>query len=187
IVNVESGQVVEVDPKQVENQFSLYNIRWRPDNNAITFEYNQRGHQRYDVLELDAVTGQTKPIISETSKTFIDYSGKKYRKDLEKSNEIVWTSEPDRWNHLYLIDAKTGKVKNQITKGNWVVRKVINVNEAERKIIFEGSGRNKNEDPYLVRYYTIGLDGNGLKELSPDRKSTRLNSSQEKISYDVYC
>ncbi|GEM69721.1 peptidase [Sphingobacterium mizutaii NBRC 14946 = DSM 11724] len=168
IVNVESGQVVEVDPKQVENQFSLYNIRWRPDNNAITFEYNQRGHQRYDVLELDAVTGQTKPIISETSKTFIDYSGKKYRKDLEKSNEIVWTSERDGWNHLYLIDAKTGKVKNQITKGNWVVRKVINVNETDRKIIFEGSGRNKNEDPYLVRYYSIGLDGNGLKELSPE-------------------
>src|SRR5690606_19066173 len=81
---------------------------------------------------------------------------------------IVWTSERDGWNHLYLIDAKTGKVKNQITKGNWVVRKVINVNEAERKIIFEGSGRNKNEDPYLVRYYTIGLDGNGLKELSPE-------------------
>lgn len=168
IVNIETGKVVEVDPKQVENQFSLSYFSWRPDNNAITFEYNQRGHQRYDLLELNANTGVTRPIISETSKTFIDYSGKKFRKDIPKTNEVIWSSERDGWNHLYLFDYQTGKLKNQITKGEWVVRKVIYVDEANRKIIFEGSGKNKNEDPYLVRYYSIGFDGNKLMELTSE-------------------
>src|SRR5690606_3433133 len=157
-----------VDPKQVDNHFALTYIAWRPDNSGITFEFNQRGHQRYDVLELDAATGETKAIISETSSTFIDYSGKKYRKDLEKTDEVVWASERDGWNHLYLFDSRSGKLKNQITKGNWVVRRVVHVNGEDRVVIFEGSGMKKGEAPYLLRYYTIGLDGKGLKELTPE-------------------
>lgn len=168
IVHVETGKVVEVDPTQVDNQFSLSYSTWRPDNNAITFEYNQRGHQQYELIELNANTGVTRSVISETSKTFIDYSGKKYRKDIPKTNEVIWTSERDGWNHLYLFDYNTGKVKNQITKGEWVVRKVIHVDESNRKIIFEGSGKNKNEDPYLVRYYSVGLDGSNLRELTSE-------------------
>lgn len=168
IVHVETGKVVEVDPTQVDNQFSLSYSTWRPDNNAITFEYNQRGHQQYELIELNANTGVTRSVISETSKTFIDYSGKKYRKDIPKTNEVIWTSERDGWNHIYLFDYNTGKVKNQITKGEWVVRKVIHVDESNRKIIFEGSGKNKNEDPYLVRYYSVGLDGSNLRELTSE-------------------
>src|SRR5690606_20458982 len=134
IIDVESGNLRAVDPKQVDKQFALTYIAWRPDNSGITFEFNQRGHQRYDVLELDAATGETKAIISETSSTFIDYSGKKYRKDLEKTDEVVWASERDGWNHLYLFDSRSGKLKNQITKGNWVVRRVVHVNEEDRTV-----------------------------------------------------
>jgi len=168
IANVEDGKVIEVDPHQVSNQFSISNISWHSNNNSITFEYNQRGHQRYDIMELSAVTGATRSIISETSKTFIDYSGKKYRKDLEKTNEIIWTSERDGWNHLYLFDSNSGKLKNQISKGGWVVRRVLNIDETNRTILFEGSGMEKDEDPYLVRYYSIGFDGKGLKTLTPE-------------------
>ncbi|MBE8722408.1 S9 family peptidase [Sphingobacterium pedocola] len=168
VIHVEDGRVIRVDRAQVSNQFSLSNLAWRSDNSAITFEYNQRGHQRYDILELNAINGQTKSIISEVSTTFIDYSGKKYRNDLDKTAEIIWASERDGWNHLYLFDAGTGVLKNQVTKGNWVVRKVIHVDEENRKIIFEASGMKKGEDPYLIRYYTIGLDGKGLKELTPE-------------------
>ena len=46
-------------------------------------------------------------------------------------SEIIWMSERDGWNHLYLYDAETGQVKNQITKGEWVVRGVDRVDERE--------------------------------------------------------
>lgn len=168
IIHVEDGRVFPVDASQVPNQFSLSSIAWREDNSAITFEYNQRGHQRYEIIALHAETGQTQTIISEVSPTFIDYSGKKYRKDVEETQEIVWASERDGWNHLYLFDALTGALKNQITKGDWVVRKVIHVDEQERKILFEGSGSNSAEDPYLIRYYVINFDGSGMKELTSE-------------------
>ena len=43
-------------------------------------------------------------------------------------------SERDGWNHLYLYDGTTGAVKNQITKGDWVVRGVEQVDEKARQI-----------------------------------------------------
>ena len=70
-------------------------------------------------------------MISEEPKTFFNYreangsqadSGKKYRHDVDDGKEVIWMSERDGWNHLYLIDGVTGAVKNQITKGEWVVR-----------------------------------------------------------------
>ena len=45
------------------------------------------------------------------------------------TDEVIWMSERDGWNHLYLYDAATGQVKNQITKGDWVVRGVDRVDE----------------------------------------------------------
>ena len=49
-------------------------------------------------------------------------------------------SERDGWNHLYLYDAATGQVKNQITRGEWVVRGVDRVDEETRQIWFRAGG-----------------------------------------------
>ena len=102
----------------------------------MTFEYNQRGHQVYRVIEVDAPTASVRAVISEEPKTFFCYSGKRFRQDLEETNETVWMSERDGWNHLYLYDYSTGKVKDQITKGDWPVRSVISVDEKARQIYF---------------------------------------------------
>src|SRR5690606_4166548 len=112
---------------------------------------------------------------------------KKYRHDLQETKEIIWASERDGWNHLYLFDGTTGKLKKQITKGQWVVRKVVHVDEAKRKIIFEASGMKEGEDPYLIRYYSIGLDGNGLKELTPELANHQATFNGDySLFVDVY-
>ena len=164
LFNIETGKSYSVPYDLILNQYSLSRPKWTKDSKAFTFEYNQRGHQKYQVFELHAETGLTRALITEESPTFIDYSGKKYRYDLE--NEIIWASERDGWNHLYLYDRASGQVKNQITKGEWVVRRVVHVNEKERYIIFEGSG--KDTDPYLIHYYKVNLDGSGLVDLTPE-------------------
>ena len=56
--------------------------------------------------------------------TFFHYSGKKFRYDLNDGEEIIWMSERDGWNHLYMYDGASGEVKHQITKGDWPVREV---------------------------------------------------------------
>lgn len=170
---------ISVDTKAFEYQYDLSNPKWNKTSAAFTFEFNQRGHQVFQVVEVDAETGKVRVVIDEQSKTFIDYSGKHYRYDLEESSEIIWASERDGWNHLYLFDAKTGKVKNQITKGEWVVRSVLHVDEKNRVIFFYGSGKNSNEDPYFIHCYKINFDGSNLVDLTPEKMNHDVTFSKK--------
>ncbi|MBN2214866.1 MAG: DPP IV N-terminal domain-containing protein [Bacteroidales bacterium] len=158
---------ITVNTNDFEYQYDIYNIKWWKDSRGFTFEFNQRGHQAYQVVEIDTATGAVKIIIDEKSSTFIDYSSKRYRSDVNDGEEIIWASERDGWNHLYLFDGRTGRLKNQITQGEWVVRGVERVFEKERQIIFRASGRNAGEDPYFIHYYRINFDGTGLIDLTP--------------------
>ncbi len=168
------------------NQMDLKGYEWSGDSKTVVFEYNERGHKVYRVLEASAETGVIRPLIEETSNTFVNYS-RYYRQLLPKTNEIIWMSERDNWNHLYLYDRISGKVKNQITKGAWYVREVLDVNEKTREIIFSANGMVANEDPYLIRYYRIGFDGKGLTCLTPEEGMHQAwFSDDKKYLVDVY-
>ena len=117
----------------------------------VTFEYNQRGHQLY-VSRDRRDDGRTGTVIEEPQR-LVEYSGKRYRQDVADGKEIIWASERDGWNHLYLYDAATGKVKNQITKGQWVVRLVEFVDEPKRQVYFRASGMYPGKDPYFTHSY----------------------------------
>ncbi|HEV7378250.1 MAG TPA: DPP IV N-terminal domain-containing protein [Dyadobacter sp.] len=169
------------------HQYATTNPKWWNDSRGFSFEYNERGHQAYKVIEVNGESGEAKDLIAESSKTFIDYSGKKYRFDANDGKEVIWASERDGWNHLYLYDGLTGKVKNQITKGEWVVRKVVKVDEKARTIIFEGSGKEKGQDPYLIQYYRVGFDGNGLTALTNENGTHSASfSSDYQFFVDTY-
>jgi dipeptidyl aminopeptidase/acylaminoacyl peptidase len=180
LFDVATRKQIGVDGSRILNQYSIDEITWSKDNSCFMYDYNKRGHQLYQVIRVDALTGESKVIINEISPTFIDYSGKMYRHNTESSNEIIWASERDGWNHLYLYDSNTGTVKNQITKGEWVVREVVYVDEKNRQIVFQASGKEPG-DPYFINYYRINFDGSGMIKLtegdgnhqasfSPDRK-----------------
>jgi dipeptidyl aminopeptidase/acylaminoacyl peptidase len=166
---IDDKKEIVVDNKLFPNPYELSRPGpvWRKDSRAFTFEYNQRGHQAYRVIEVDAATGSARAVIDEQSKTFFCYSGKKYRSDINDGREIIWMSERDGWNHLYLYDGITGQVKTQITKGKWVVRGVEHVDSEKRQIWFRASGMYPGQDPYFVNYYRINFDGSGLTRLTP--------------------
>ena len=109
---------------------------------------------------------RSRPVIDEPCKTFIDYSGKFFSHYLDESQEIIWMSERDGWNHLYLYDAETGRVKNQITRGEWVVRQVDRVDDKTRQVWFRAGGIRPGQDPYYVHYCRVNFDGTGLVVLT---------------------
>jgi dipeptidyl aminopeptidase/acylaminoacyl peptidase len=162
LFDVEEGSRIEVSNELFPNAYSMSELEWREDGRALTFNYNQRGHQVYRVIEVDAESGAARAVISEEPETFFDYAGKRFRRDIHDGEEIVWMSERDGWNHLYLYDGRTGRVKNQITRGEWVVRDVDTVDVANRRIYFQASGMNPDQDPYFVHWYAIDLDGSDL-------------------------
>jgi len=152
--------------KLYRNQYSLYRFNWEENSEAFTFEFNQRGHQVYRVIEVAVKNPQPRVVIDEVCETFFHYSGKRYRFDLPDGREMIWASERDGWNHLYLYDRESGKVKNQITSGQWLVKQIHHVNEKGRYILFEAIGREPG-DPYLAHLYRINFDGTGLTHLTP--------------------
>lgn len=161
-------------------------LHWRYNNSRYyTYEKADRGHQRFRVIEVDVQTGKTRNVIDEKTKTFI-YENRIYTRYLPKTNEIIYTSEQDGWQHLYLVNGITGKQK-LITKGNWVVRDVDSVDITKRQVWFKASGMNKNEDPYFIHYYRIGFDGKGLTNLTPETGNHVLSFSPDRKYYlDTY-
>lgn len=186
IFNITEGTQVKPDNRLFQNPYATERLKWNNDSRALTFEYNERGHQVYRVLEVDANSGTVRPLVEETQKTFINY-GRYFRHDLSNGKEMIWMSERDNWNHLYMYDRNTGKVKHQITKGAWYVRNVVSVDEANQQIIFSANGMVENEDPYLVRYYRIHFDGSGLTCLTPEEGMHQGTFSADKRYFvDVY-
>ncbi len=166
LFDVAEKKEIPVGDDLFANPWSNDEWRWAPDSGRFTFLFNQRGHQVLRIVGIDAQTGKAAPVIDEESKTFIDYSGKKYDRYLDATDEILWMSERDGWNHLYLYDAKTGRVKNQVTKGEWVVRGVDRVDEKKRQVWFHAGGVYPNQDPYYIHYGRVNFDGTGLTWLT---------------------
>jgi len=196
LFDIAAKKQVNIDNALFPNPYELSDLVWRKDSRAFTFEYNQRGHQVYRVIEVDAATGKARALISDEPKTFFNYrpangsladSGKRYRFDLNDGKEIIWMSERDGWSHLYLFDGISGALKNQITKGVWVVRAVQRVDEAKRQIWFSAGGMNSGKDPYFADYYRINFDGSGLTRLTAaDANHSGSYSSDNQFFVDSY-
>ncbi|MGI6219789.1 MAG: DPP IV N-terminal domain-containing protein [Bacteroidaceae bacterium] len=186
IVNLETGEVIAPSTELFSHQYSLSTPYWSQDSKAVYFEYNERGHKVYRLLELSAETGKVRPVVEETSDKFVNYS-RLYRQFINGGKELLWTSERDNHNHIYLYDVATGKVKRQITKGEWYVRQILRVDEENGVIYFTANGMRSDEDPYLLYYYRIGLDGKNLVCLTPEEgnHSARF-SSDWKYLVDTY-
>src|SRR5262249_41644397 len=107
-----------------EHEWEPPRLHWCRDQHHFAYEQVDRGHQHLRVTEVDADTGSTRNIIDEKTETFIwtahtENLDLQYINWLEKTDEMLYTSERDGWRHLYLVDTAAGTIKNQITKGQY--------------------------------------------------------------------
>lgn len=169
LFDVESLSKIDIDTRPYDDQYYLKFGKWRGDSKSFTFEYNQRGHQLYQLVSVDASSGSTFVMAQESSETFIYYN-RIYTYYFKDDNSIIWASERDNWRHLYHIDARTGEIIRQLTKGEWVVRDVLHIDEDKGYMIISGNGRNadKGEDPYNIHYYRINIKNGHITDLTPE-------------------
>lgn len=162
-----------------DQPWSIDNFHWTPSGDRVFFLYNQRGHQIMRVISVTAASGHTQAVVDEQSDTFFDYQGKTYLEHLDDTDELIWMSERDGWNHLYLYDRSRLRVKKQITRGKWVVRSVEKVNTENRNLRFQLMGYHSDQDPYLVHQARIDLNGKNLTLLTEGNGTHQLDFSPD--------
>ena len=183
---VDDGKVIHFDLPEAEMQYELKNIRWNKESDSFTFDFNKRGHQQYIVYAADLATEKLRPIVDEQSSTFVYYNAL-YKYWFKESNELLWISERDGWRHIYLIDTSTGKVKKQLTKGDWVVKSVVNVDEENRTLIFKACGMDEGEDPYLEKYYSLNMKNGKVVCLTPENANHNVTfTSDYQFMFDTH-
>jgi len=178
------------DHKQIKPELERIDLgsprpRWHKDGRHFTYEKVDRGHQRFRVIEVNTHDGSSRNIIDENSETFIwtahtenlDLSRVNY---LDETDEIIYVSEMDGWRHLYLIDARTGKIKNKITDGLWLVRGVQNIDTENRQIWFSAGSFYPDQDPYFIHYFRVNFDGTGLVSLTEANGNHSIQYSPDK-------
>jgi dipeptidyl-peptidase 4 len=143
-------------------------VEWSPDASHLAFVSTSRDHKREQLRVADAATGALRDVLEETVTTqFESGDGRVNWRYLPSSNEIIWSSERSGWSHLFLYDLATGKLKNQITSGDWAVTQLLRVDEKNRMLYFLADGREKG-NPYFTHFYRIGFEGKNLSLLTPE-------------------
>lgn len=186
IFEVESGRRLIPATELFDRQYAVNWFRWDADSRAVTFEYNERGHKTYRLLELSAEDASVRTLIEETEEKYVNYP-LIYRRHLSDGKRILWTSERDNHNHLYMYDRTSSGQPRQITSGAWYVRNIQHVDEEQGRIYFSANGMNPGEDPYLIHYYRVDFDGRNLTALTPEEGTHKVwYSADHNYLVDVY-
>jgi len=152
---------------------------WSADNRHLYAAASGPDMEAAYFFDADIASGQVRTVIEEHMHPRMDLNSASYNPPnvyiTKDGKDIIWFSERDGWGHLYLYDAQTGQLKNQITKGDWLVRDLIDIDESRKVIFFTGAGR-EGGNPYYRYLYRVNFDGTGLTLLSPEHTDHALTS-----------
>ena len=186
VIDVETAKMVrfKMEPDDhrgtLGDDISTGDMRWSEDGSTFAFISSSRDHKSAKLRVANVVTGDIREVMQEVVKTqYESGQGRENWEYLPTTNEAIWYSERDDWGHLYLYDVTTGKLKNQITKGNFVVTAVEKIDPKARVIYFNANGREAGRDPYFSHFYKVNFDGTGLTLLTPEDGNHQVTLSPD--------
>ena len=135
---------------------------WARDSQLIYFLDVARGSGSVAVTEWDINTGVTRVLFKESNDTFVKLSQDIVERPLfyplPESDELIWFSERSGWGHLYLYDLKTGRLKRQLSNGEWLVRDILHVDLTRRELLIQTAGRDSAANPYHRDICVLQMD-----------------------------
>ena len=155
VYNVSTKKTKKVGFKNYEY---IPRIKWSNKDSDLFVTTLNRRQNDLKLYKVDANTTKTTIVLNEKDAAYIDiHDNLTFLDDLS----FIWTSEKDGYNHIYHYTA-SGKLINQVTKGNWEVTKYYGFNKEKNTIYYQSV-----ENGSINRgVYAIGLDGNNKKLLS---------------------
>jgi dipeptidyl-peptidase-4 len=155
--------------------FYIARLKWTNESNVLSVQVLNRHQDNLDLLFVDGTTATKKVVMNEKDKAYIDVTD---NLTFLEDNSFIWTSEKDGFNHIYVYD-KTGKLKNQVTKGNWEVTSYYGFDEKTKTVFYQSTENGSiNRD-----VYKIGLNGKNKVRLS---KNIGGNSATFSPNFQYY-
>ena len=140
------------------NDFYIPRIKWTKNPDVLSAQYMNRHQNNLDLWLLNPATNKANLVLTDTDAAYVDVTD---NLTFLEDNSFIWTSEKDGFNHIYHY-TKDGKLKNQITKGNWEVTAYYGYNETAKTIYYQSVENGSiNRDVYSIR-----LNGKNKKRLS---------------------
>ena len=163
-------------------------VEWTSDANQLAFVSTSRDHKHEQLRIADTAMGTIRDVLEETAATQYESGQGRFNwRYLPATNEVIWYSERDNWGQLYLYDAATGKLKNQITTGEGTVTQLLRVDEKNRRLYFLADGREKGRDPYFAHFYRVGFDGKNLALLTTEDANHEISLAPSgRFFFDSY-
>ncbi|ANY09724.1 S9 family peptidase [Pseudonocardia sp. HH130630-07] len=156
-------------PEVLTSPYTLSRRWWTgADGESVHLLHQSRDGRTLELRRLDPATGAMTTLITETGRTRVDPSPYLHVPPLVRvldSGEILWWSQRDGWGHLYRYSAE-GELLGRVTGGQWLVRRVLWVDEDRRRVWFLACGLNS--DPYVRQICRVDLDGVGFVRITDD-------------------
>ena len=156
IMTVKTGEVKWIDLGP-DDDIYLARVKWVPDNSGLFFQRLTRGQKKLDLVFADVKTGEIRPVLTETSKYWVNLQHN--LRFIKKGAEFLWASERSGYNHLYHYKTD-GRLIGQVTDGNWVVTRILQVDEAAGEIYFSGHA----DTPIEHHLYRVNLSDHKIRQ-----------------------
>jgi len=173
VTDVQSGAVTWID---LGNDTDIYlaRVNWLPDGKTLAIQRESRDQRRLDLLFADIETGQSRIVLTETSKTWIELHNE--LSFLSRSHEFIWASSRDGYLHLYLYDYDAHLLR-QLTAGAWNVddfrtRAIKGIDEKNRLVYFTATEKSPTER----QFYSASLDTQDPKKIDRISREDGLHS-----------
>ncbi len=179
IAHLDNNKIVWIDEDENIDQYTAFPF-WTPDSKEMFYQVLNRAQNDLQILSANPETGKNRLVYEEKNNTWVEFF-----EDIQilKNNKgFILRSELDGWRHLYYYDLN-GKLKKQLTKGEWNVSKIVQVDDKNERIYFEA---NKG-DRLNTQLFVVDLNGNYLKQFTNISGTHRANvSSNGKYFCDTY-
>ncbi len=156
-----------------------HEVIWSKDSKSVYLASRTR-YLKTKLLDLiDANTGKTRRLISETGKTFVEFGsiGEQPMVYPQDNGDVIWFSERTGFGHLYLYDS-TGKLKRPLTQGPFTVRNVVRLDPAHDTIVIAANENTRGLDPYFRQLYRVSLKSGAMTLLTPEGADHEVASAQ---------
>jgi dipeptidyl-peptidase 4 len=196
IFDIDGGKTIPVRYERqsvtFETPIEVQCVWWSRDSRTLYYIFTERAEKALRLLKVDAGTGSCREVLREQQgETYVESTltlgNRPNVRDLPNRDGFIWFSQKDGWGQLYLHDLTTGKLRNRITTGPWVVDEIHSVDETGGWVYLTGMGHEENRDPYYRHLYRSRLDGSRLELLTPEDADHSITFSPDgRFFVDVY-